>query len=166
MSMENAILELAAAMREQAAAQRESNEVQRATAAGYERAVTAYATGEQRKDVAQANEQVSAKMAGDKPEVKDAEIEKAVQKVEADAKKEGAATSAATSQESTDDSSDALVELDYTKDVRPVLLAVNKKAGQPELKALLTKFGAATGDKLKPEQYGEVLAAANKILAG
>lgn len=141
MSMENAILEHAAALREVAAAIKSMGNFVPAEIAAIEQKAEAY----------------EAKVADKKPEVKDAEIEKAVQKVEEAAKDEQKT-------ESADDG--ALVELDYTKDVRPVLLAVNKKAGQPALKALLNDFGAATGDKLKPEQYTDVLAAANKILAG
>lgn len=142
MSMENAILEHAAALREVAAAIKSMG-----APVSVESALTT---------IAQAAPQEIIKAADKKPEVKDADIEQAAQKVE-DAAKEEQKTEAA---------DDAPVDLDYTKDVRPVLLAVNKKAGQPALKALLTQFGAATGDKLKPEQYGEVLAAANKILAG
>lgn len=56
--------------------------------------------------------------------------------------------------------------LDYKTDVRPVLLALAKKAGQPALKDLLTKYGAATGDKLTADQFAGIVADANKLIAG
>lgn len=154
MSMEQAILELAAAMREQAAAQRESNEVQRATAAGYERAVTAYAAGEQRareeapaepkKDVqAEPTPAEPAAQTSNTPVAPSDELEAAVSKVEEESK-----------------------ALDYKTDVRPVLLALAKKAGQPALKDLLTKYGAATGDKLTADQFAGIVADANALIAG
>lgn len=73
----------------------------------------------------------------------DAELEAAVSKVEEDSK-----------------------ALDYKTDVRPVLLALAKKAGQPALKDLLTKYGAATGDKLTPDQFAGIVADANALIAG
>ena len=73
----------------------------------------------------------------------DAELEAAVTKVEEDSK-----------------------ALDYKTDVRPVLLALAKKAGQPALKDLLTKYGAATGDKLTPDQFAGIVADANALIAG
>lgn len=139
MSLENAILELAAGMKDLAAAVRE-----RSAPLG-DLAATAEAAIEEIKGSLVEPIEKSGKMPG----AKDPEIEQAVQKVEEAAKEEQAEA----------------VELDYTKDVRPVLLAVNKKAGQPALKALLTQFGAATGDKLTADQYADVLVEANKILA-
>lgn len=73
----------------------------------------------------------------------DAELEAAVTKVEEDSK-----------------------ALDYKTDVRPVLLALAKKAGQPALKDLLTKYGAATGDKLTADQFAGIVADANALIAG
>lgn len=73
---------------------------------------------------------------------KDAELEAAVTKVEEESK-----------------------ALDYKTDVRPVLLALAKKAGQPELKDLLTKYGAATGDKLTADQFAGIVADANALIA-
>lgn len=74
---------------------------------------------------------------------KDAELEAAVSKVEEESK-----------------------ALDYKTDVRPVLLALAKKAGQPALKDLLTKYGAATGDKLTADQFAGIVADANALIAG
>lgn len=163
MSMEQAILELAAAMREQAAAQRESNEVQRETAAGYERAVTAYGKtfnevsaadpvqdkaaelAEARTERVAATKEAAAQdaKANEKPaEVKpDAELDKAVEQVEQAA-------------------------LDYKKDVYPVLLQVSKTKGKEALRKLLDQFGAKTGDALKADDFAAILAAGNELLAG
>lgn len=151
MSLEQAILELAAAMKEQAAAQRESNEVQRATAAGYEKAVTAYAIGGQRKrsseDEAgkQAHNDELAQQSKTEEVKPDAELETAVQQVEQAAQEEAA-------------------PLDYKADVRPVLLALNKAKGADALKGLLGKYGAATGDKLDAEHYAAIVADAKALI--
>lgn len=53
--------------------------------------------------------------------------------------------------------------LDYKADVVPALLALQKKTGG--LKDLLTKFGVAKGDQLKAEQYADIVAQANKLAA-
>lgn len=73
----------------------------------------------------------------------DAELEAAVAKVEEAAK-----------------------PLDYQVDVRPVLMAVakSKDLGAPRLKELLAKYGAPNGDKLKPTDYAAILADANELL--
>lgn len=148
MSMENAILEHAAALREVAAAIKSMGaSVSAGEAAAVVQKFEDSLKGDPKEKEAH-EQKLQARAVADGAEQPIAEEIKAVS-VEIEAK-----------------DSVAPADLDYTKDVRPVLLAVNKKAGQPALKALLNDFGAATGDKLKPEQYGEVLAAANKILAG
>lgn len=172
MSMEQAILELAAAMREQAAAQRESNEVQRATSAGYEKAVMAYGAavtqggaGQDPIDTkaaelaeATATRAAAAKTAAAKDAAKnkagDAELAQAVQKVEDDAKAEKAGATAG----------DA-VQLDYAKDVRPVLLAAIKKAGKDEVQKLIGTFGVDKADKVPADKLGKLLDEAQKLAA-
>jgi hypothetical protein len=56
--------------------------------------------------------------------------------------------------------------LDYEKDVKPVLLQVNRAKGRDALAGLLKQFGAPTGDKLPADKFAEVLAAAEAVLAG
>lgn len=169
MSIADAIMELAAAMREQAAAQREANDVSRQTAAGYERAVTAYATASTPADVVEQTKalvkQQSAERDPDqqargvspdvvnkateilKEVVADPELEAAVSKVEESAAEEAK-------------------ELDYKTDVRPVLLNLAKAKGQPALKELLAKYGAPNGDKLNASDYAGIVADANNLIAG
>jgi hypothetical protein len=55
--------------------------------------------------------------------------------------------------------------LDYTKDVKPTLVKYGAKMGKPALVALLGRFDARNGDSLKPEQLPEILAAAQEELA-
>lgn len=55
--------------------------------------------------------------------------------------------------------------LDYQKDVRPVLLNLNRTKGKDALAALLKKYGAATGDKIKPEDFALIRDEANAQLA-
>lgn len=86
---------------------------------------------------------------------KDAELAAAVQKVEDDAKaeKQGATAEADT------------VVLDYAKDVRPVLLLAIKAGKRPEIEAKLKEFGAAKADALKPEQLPAMLEFAQALAA-
>jgi hypothetical protein len=179
MSMEQAILELAAALRDQAAAQREANEVNRATAAGYERAVTAYAMANAPVEVAggvqhsvEVREQaeglsvqqvaehfnvpadvlhaaVAEKSAG--PVKPDADLEQAVQKVEAGAGKVEEAPGAA--------------PLDYNKDVKPVLLSLIKAKGKPVLVEMLGRYGVEKADALSADALPKVLAEVQALLA-
>jgi len=75
----------------------------------------------------------------------DAELETAVQQVEQDAQEEAA-------------------PLDYKADVRPVLLALNKAKGADALKGLLGKYGAANGDKLDAEHYAAIVEDAKALI--
>jgi cytoskeletal protein RodZ len=120
----------------------------------------------------------------------DAEIDAAVTKVEADAKPNaaravieqklaearaaknagsaaGTATAAADTQTTAGAADIATAEAqtsyDYAKDVAPVLTKVAQKS-RDSLVALLATFGAKKGNELKPEQYIAVLADANKLL--
>ena len=121
----------------------------------------------------------------------DNEMEKAVTQVEADAKAEltdaqieakaekaaaknaasaaGTATAAADTQTTAGAADTATAEAqtsyDYAKDVAPVLTKVAQKS-RDSLVALLAKFGAKKGNELKADDYAAVLAAANELLAG
>jgi hypothetical protein len=53
--------------------------------------------------------------------------------------------------------------LDYAKDVRPVLLAAIKKAGKGAVQSILGQYGVEKADKLDPKDYAAVLAAAQKL---
>lgn len=100
-----------------------------------------------------------------KPAAKDAELEQAVQKVEADAKNDasGAVESAGTKGGAQTEAADT-APLDYLKDVAPTL---NKlaKANRDGLVALFAEHGAKKGADLKPNQYRAVLDAAIELLA-
>lgn len=100
----------------------------------------------------------------------DPELEKAVANVEAavkdmaesEAKKPaGAAESKAPANTAgsatAPDTTDA-APLDYAKDVTPKLLAFIKAHGKPAFVQLLSEFGATSGAQLKPEQYPAILA--------
>lgn len=59
----------------------------------------------------------------------------------------------------------AAAKLDWAKDVKPVVLKLfDGGKGRPACEALLKKFGLAKFDDAKPEQYAEILAAANEAL--
>lgn len=167
MSMEQAILEHAGALKELAAAIRDTRTVgfNPALAASYVgdgfAEVDGYpgmvVTAENSKTAVKKNaqaEQDRAEPAARKtkdPVAPSDELEKAVTQVEEAAKAEPELKSAKGG------------PLDYKTDVVPVLLALQKKNGR--LKELLTSFGAAKGDQLKPEQFAEVIAAAEKMAA-
>lgn len=198
MSMENAILDHAAALRELSAAIKEMYAGRAATlalpveqggagakaarGAYYDEMVAKGAVSAPRAHEAsdEAKEKVRNAPRRDpaneqKPEAEpikqDAEMEKAVSKVEDNAKKEkaGEKTSGATSQESTGDSfdNDALAApLEYTRDVRPVLLQLSKAKGKDELLALLKKYGAKNGEAIKADDFAKIVADANALIGG
>lgn len=60
---------------------------------------------------------------------------------------------------------DPAVAIDYEKEVRPVLVKVSTTKGRDPLIALLAQFKVTKGDQLKPTQFGDVIAAANELLA-
>jgi trans-aconitate methyltransferase len=60
---------------------------------------------------------------------------------------------------------DATEVIDYEKEVRPVLVKVSTTKGRDPLIALLAQFKVTKGDQLKPAQFGDVIAAANELLA-
>lgn len=117
---------------------------------------------------------------------KDAELETAVAKVETDAaaaQKEAMAlaeadrkaaakagaqaaldkAAAEKAKPADDDLLGAEVELDWAKDVRPVLLQVGKD--RPALVALMAKYGVPAGGSLEADKRPALLAEANAILA-
>lgn len=55
--------------------------------------------------------------------------------------------------------------LDYEKDVKPLALRVAKEKQRDGLVAILTTFGVAQANLLKPEQYGPFITACNTALA-
>lgn len=55
--------------------------------------------------------------------------------------------------------------LDYGKDVKPLLLKVSASKGRDALVGLLTKFGVAKGDLLPADKLSQVVSEANELLA-
>lgn len=156
MSMEQAILEHASALRELGQAMKD---------AAIMNAEVAKLNGEML--LAQARQIVVAddvsltddQKAANKVEQKaQAETKKSVSAVVSSEQKQDPATATTEETIGTDDK-----VLDYKDDVTPVLLALHKKTGG--LKDLLTKFGVAKGDQLKPEQFADIVAQANALLA-
>lgn len=95
---------------------------------------------------------------------RDAELEKAVEQVEAEAKKPaGSAENKAPA--NTAGSVTEPATLDYEKDVKPVLIKYASAKGKPELSAFVKSFGVDKATELKPEQLADVLAQANAALA-
>jgi len=148
MSMENAILELAAAIRELAGSGQRGVGMPPAIAAPYGAAHVAA-------------DQVSAQQQAEslKP---DAELEHAVEKVEAAAKEEKKAEPAPAPKEEAKAEQPAAT-LDYKADVYPKLVGLAKAKGKPALVGLLKEFDAANGEALKPEQYAQVVARAAEL---
>lgn len=64
-----------------------------------------------------------------------------------------------------DDDKPEAASIDYEKEVRPVLVKVSTTKGRDPLIALLAQFKVTKGDQLKPAQFGDVIAAANELLA-
>lgn len=177
MSLEQAITDHAAAIRELAAAI-----LGRASAA----TINTVAGGT-RKEVIYPKENVEVSITADSKNnaaysaarIEEAETEQAVAKVEAAAKAEkaaaknaasaaGTATAAADTQSTAgaaDTATDAAqTSYDYAKDVQPLLVKVGKNRDQ--LVALLKSFGAAKGADIKPADYAAVIAKANELIAG
>ena len=102
---------------------------------------------------------------------KDAELDKAVSKVEDDAKNEGGDAEApgATSPENGAGSADVgdaeAAPLDYAKDVKPLLLAAIKKGKRADIEAHLAEHGVKRADELPAEKLPELFALAQKLAA-
>ena len=167
MSLENAIADHAAAIRELAAAILGTASAARVTGmlpameAAYGKTEV---KGTKQSEAAKNQEAIEAER----------ELEKSVAKVEAAAKNEGksaagTATAAADTQTTAgaaDTATDAAqTSYDYAKDVAPVLTKVAQKS-RDSLVALLAKFGAKKGNEIKADDYAAVLGAANELLAG
>ena len=102
----------------------------------------------------------------------DAELEQAVQKVEAAAKKNAGAVDTATStaggtagSAGEQGGTDQAEPLSYEKDVKPVLVKLAGAKGKDELTKLVKSFGVGKATELSAEQLPEVLEQANKLLA-
>lgn len=147
MSIEQAIFELAAAVRYLADSNR--------------RDLTASATLIAKSERTPLPEIDTEVKGADRDEVaEEREIEQAVQKVE-----QAAADKKLDAQpEDGTESLDAPM-LDYKMDVCPALMSVAQKS-RDQLVALLAKYGAKNGPGLKPEHYKDILADANQFLGG
>lgn len=155
MSMENAILELAAAIRELAGSGHRTTGMPAALAAPYGVVLPTEPAKNSKPNPGRA-EFVSG----------DAELEQAVEKVEAAAKGESKAKAAARAATSVEEKTDEpAATLDYKADVYPKLVALAKAKGKPALVGLLKEFDAANGDALKAEQYSAVVARAAELAA-
>lgn len=74
-------------------------------------------------------------------------------------------TKAATTAPAAESPSEPVAAIDYTKDVKPLLLKVSTSKGRDALVALLTKFGVAKGDQLPADKLGNVIAEVEILLA-
>lgn len=155
MSLENAILEHAGAMRELAAAVRALvDSTMGAVVAG-----TPLRTGAEKV----AADRVQGKTDGGKAESADtatgqvdrAALEQAVADAKAEEKRNKAEV----------DKANAPADLDYNKDVKPALLTAIKKAGKAKVADLIATFGVDKADKVPAEKLGELLAGAQKLAA-
>lgn len=160
MSMENAILEHAAALRELSAAIK-------AMYAGRGRALALpldddAETANHQCDFGADDKTSSAPDETSTKQQKDAELEKAVAKVEADAKKETADEGSPTG---TVDHGDEDKVLNYEKDVRPLLLAAIKKGKRGEIEAFLAGEGVKKADELPAEKLPALFDLAQKLAA-
>lgn len=167
MSIENAILEHAAAVRELSAsikamyAGRADALALPASQGGLVGAAVQAAESAGLGTVVRA----AAEIGATKPQ-KDVELEQAAQKVEADAKiEEENSRHAERDEQAQKEEAAELAVLVYEKDVRPVLLAAIKKAGKDKVAEMLARYGVDKADKLKPEQLPAVLAEAQKLAA-
>jgi hypothetical protein len=175
MSMENAIEQHAAALNNLAEALRsafdglaalanlgkqlQTGGVQHTTLAAAAESVKAQADEDTKKTRAKAEKA--------EPLKKDAEVEQAVEKVEADAKKDvqtapSPADTAAPNTSSPDADSDE-TPLDYNKDVKPALLAAIKAKGKEAVQALIKSYGVDKADQIDPAQLGDLLAKAKAL---
>jgi len=140
MSLENAIIENTAAIRELVAAILTSANSNREFASAAARAVPLAEVGKEEKKPSTAKEAIDQATAA--------------AKAAAEKKKAEAAAAAAKKDEKTDDAK----PLDYEKDVKPELVKFAQAKGKPALAELLKGFGVAKGDQLKGDQFAEVLA--------
>lgn len=57
-------------------------------------------------------------------------------------------------------------KLDYTQDIRPLVVKVSQDKGRDTITALLQRFGVGKGPELKPEQWAEFKDYAERTLSG
>lgn len=157
MSIENAILELAAAIR-YAADKTPRHDYIAASAPLV--TITGAPTVEQIAELEKAVTKVETDAKAEKPSAAKAAIQQAL----VDAKKAKEAAAAPVVEEIDPLLDEAPTELDYEKDVKPLLVKVGKDKQQ--LVDLLAKFNAKNGAGIAEADYPAVVAAANKIIGG
>jgi hypothetical protein len=167
MSMENAILAHANALDNLANAIRAAfggggvSPITPAAAAHVSPVVAEAVKAGAAEDTKKARAKTDTKLAEVQP---DAELDKAVEKVEAAAQAEkGAETTAGSSETGGADSSGDAAPLDYNKDVKPALLAAIKKAGKEKVQALIKTYGVDKADQIDPAQFTDLLAKAKAL---
>lgn len=154
----DALLKVAEANQAIAAASLKTEESYRASIGAYAATVAKNADAELEKAVTQ----VETDAKTEKPTTAKAAITEALELAKAAKAKEAAAAPVV---EETDPLLDeAPVELDYEKDVKPLLLKVGKDKQQ--LVDLLGKFNAKNGAGIAKGDYPAVVAAANAIIGG
>lgn len=168
MTLENAILTLAAAMEKVA----ESNHALAAAGTNQAIAIAETAVAELRSVTGSAQSHDVAAAVSAPAAAKDADLEKAAAKVEQEAKAEAAkhatakeAVQAALAAAKAEEKPAEAVTLTYAADIAPRLIELGKK-NRDALVELLREFGAKNGPGLKDSDYPAVLAKANALLAG
>jgi hypothetical protein len=181
MSLEQAILEHAGAVRELAAAIRDLATTQEPTKV-YEdiaspstqkeasKTETAPAPDQEKAERREAIDAALAAAAADKAaKQKEAEAKKAAEPAAPPAATTAVDTAVGSAPEQTA-GSDAAADLDYTKDVAPALLRVHRAKGPDVLRNLLLQYlpgdPKPKGDKLRPDQYAAIVADAQALVAG
>lgn len=188
MSLENAILEHAGAIRELAAALRERNVPLAAIAGEAQSAIKeirdSMASAPMVTDTRAAEKIIHEELA--KQQAGDAEMEQAVEKVEKNAAAEQARAGSAAAKTSAKaapsdpkpaasgaaepaGTNDGAEPLDYEKDVKPLLVTVAKERGKVALAELLKGVGLPEGQKghqLNAAQLVEAKKQAEKLIAG
>lgn len=157
MSIENAILELAAAIRY--AADNDYSTTRLAVASGLADAAAPLDTIEQDVTKVETDAKAAQQKAMDKVSTGKAEIAAALEKAKAENEAQKAEAAKPTFEA---DPLDA-APLDWDKDVRPALLAVGKD--RDALVKLMGKYEVPKGGKAPAEKWADLLAEANAIVA-
>lgn len=177
MSLENAILDHAAALRELAAAFVTSATARNQASAVLEKAYAQSSSAAESKGHIEITISDEEKQKIRDAAKKDAELEEAVQKVEAEAKARDEKADAkknagaADTQTSTGGATAGSVEeqgsadLDYEKHVKPILIKLASAKGKPEMTALVQSFGVTKATELKGAQLAQIVAKANALMA-
>lgn len=162
MSMENAILAHAAALSELAAAVRAlTDSTMGAVVTGGERVKsnTAAEAADKTETPEKSIKGTKTKDTGktESAETATGQVDKAaLDKAVADAKAETPDTPPA-------DDAGGEPELDYNKDVKPVLLAAIKRAGKEKVSELIKTFGVDRADQVDPAKFAALVAGAEKL---